>query len=70
MNVTLYTTHCPQCTVLEKKLQQANINYEINEDPEAIRALGYLAAPILVVDGNDMLFKDACIWIDSRKKDN
>ena len=28
MSVVLYSTHCPRCNVLEKKLQQKNISYE------------------------------------------
>ena len=30
--VTLYSTHCPRCLVLEKKLKQKNISYqEVND---------------------------------------
>ena len=32
MNVILYSTHCPKCCVLEKKLKQKNISYdEVND---------------------------------------
>ena len=30
MKITLYTTHCPRCMVLEKKLNAKNIDYVEN----------------------------------------
>jgi glutaredoxin-related protein len=33
MKIILYTTHCPMCTVLEEKLQDANFEYDTVEDP-------------------------------------
>lgn len=61
--ITLYTTHCPQCMVLEKKLNNASINYTTEENLEKIEELGFLAAPILKVDDKYMIFKEACDWI-------
>lgn len=29
MEIILYSTHCPKCKVLEKKLQMANITYTV-----------------------------------------
>ena len=29
METILYSTHCPKCKVLEKKLQMANITYTV-----------------------------------------
>ena len=58
MKITLYTTHCPQCSILEKKLQQKNINYEIVEDVTIMRKMGMLSAPNLVIDdGAPLNFK-------------
>ena len=70
MDVTLYTTHCPLCRVLETKLNTAGVEYKINEDVEEIRKLGYLSVPVLVVDGDDMNFKEACVWADSMGEKN
>lgn len=64
MKITLYTTHCPQCSVLEKKLKQEDLTFDIVEGEDEIRKLGFLAAPILVVDDKPMTFKQACDWID------
>ena len=62
--VTLYTTHCPKCRVIEKKLEQKNIPYETIEDVEEIIELGFRTVPILKVDDNTYLnFTEANDWI-------
>ena len=63
MNVTLYSTHCPKCKVLEMKLKQKNINYEEINDVEIMKAKGFMSAPKLEVDGVVYEFKDAVDWI-------
>ena len=65
MNVILYTTHCPKCSVLEKKLKQKNISYEEVNDIEIMKEKGYLTVPGLEIDGASMDFKQAVDWINS-----
>ena len=70
MNITLYTTHCPQCKVLEKKLQASGIEYTISEDVQKMLELGFKSAPVLVVDDEPPYsFKDACAWIDEYEEE-
>lgn len=64
MKITLFSTHCPKCNVLEKKLQQKNISYEEVNDVEIMKEKGYLTVPILEVDGMIMDFKTAVDWIN------
>lgn len=65
MNITLYTTHCPQCNILEKKLQASGIEYTTSEDVQKMLELGFKSAPVLVVDDKPPYsFKDACAWVD------
>ena len=45
MSVVLYSTHCPRCNVLEKKLQQKNISYEEVNDVDIMEEKGYLSVP-------------------------
>ena len=61
--VVLYSTHCPRCMVLSKKLQQSGIQYEEVNDVEAMRAKGFTDAPKLEVNGAIMDFKEAVQWI-------
>lgn len=37
MKITLYTTHCPKCKVLEEKLKNSDLEYSICEDMDALR---------------------------------
>lgn len=64
MNVILYTTHCPQCNILTKKLDLAGVEYSVCDDPQEILKLGFMSAPILKVDDEIYLFKEAVLWID------
>lgn len=65
MNIVLFSTHCPKCCVLEKKLQQKNIVYEEVNDVEIMKEKGYLTVPVLEVDGTSMNFKEAFNYVDS-----
>lgn len=71
MKVTLYTTHCPQCKVLETKLQKAGIEYTASEDIQKMLELGFKSAPVLTVENKDhtetYLFKEACLWVNDNK---
>ena len=68
MEITLYSTHCPRCNVLEKKLQQKKIDYKEINDVEIMKEKGYLTVPILEVDGKSMDFKTANDWINSQEE--
>lgn len=71
MTVVLYSTHCPKCSVLEKKLKQKNISYEEVNDIEIMKEKGYLSVPVLEVDGTSMDFKTAFNYVESlRLEDN
>lgn len=67
MTVKMYTTHCPKCNVMERKLKEANIEFEeIDDNSEVLRvatSLGFTMAPLLEVDGRVMDFKDGIEWI-------
>ena len=64
--VTLYTTHCPQCRVLEAKLKQKNIEYNEVTDINVMEELGILSAPVLAVGDELLLFKDAVTWVNKQ----
>lgn len=64
--VTLYTTGCPRCHILESKLNEKKIPFQtVNgiEAADAIEELGYLTAPLLVNDDEVMDFNKAMQWI-------
>lgn len=69
MNIVLYSTHCPMCNVLSKKLDQKKISYEEINDINKMRQKGFLSAPMLEVDGELMDFKRAVDWLNALKED-
>lgn len=64
--ITLYTTHCPKCRILESKLKQKNIQFQICEDVEKMRQLGVLSVPVLQVDNNKMSYYDAIQFVNQK----
>lgn len=66
MEIILYSTHCPRCIVLEKKLQQKKIEYIENNDVGEMTALGLQSAPALKVDDKVMEFTEAIQWINQQ----
>ena len=70
VNITLYSTGCPQCSVLKRKLDAANIQYDLVEDQEEMIRLGFKSAPILSVNGNALSFSDAIKWIKEQVNGN
>lgn len=52
----LYSTGCPKCNVLEKKLKSKNVDFVIETDIDAIVKMGYTTAPILWYRGTDKYY--------------
>lgn len=63
MKPILYTTHCPKCTVIEKKLQRAGIEYDICEDIEVMESKGFTQLPVLEVNEKVLDFSAANKWV-------
>lgn len=62
--VTLYSTNCPRCKVLEMKMQQKEINYTVVTDMDLMLSKGFKSAPTLETDKGEILgFKEALDWI-------
>ena len=66
MNIILYSTHCPKCEVLEKKLKSKNIIYTEVNDVNVMLEKGFTQVPILECDGILMDFKKANDWINQQ----
>ena len=63
MNI-LYTTHCPKCKVLQQKLDQKGIQYQVCEDVNEMIKLGLAAAPALYTEEIGLMdFGKAVQWI-------
>lgn len=64
--VTLYSTNCPKCKVLETKLKNKNVEFNTCTDLDEMKAQGIKSAPTLKLENNNILnFVDAVKWVNS-----
>lgn len=70
MKVTIYSTGCPKCKVLEAKLNHKNIKYDTITDVDEMTKLGFMSMPMMRVEYDDkepevLDFSKAVAWINS-----
>lgn len=63
MEVVMFSTHCPKCKVLQKKLDEVGVSYTENCDVDAMMELGIQQAPMLLVGDELMDFTRAIAWV-------
>lgn len=63
--IKLYSTNCPKCKILEKKLNEKNIQYEITTDINEMTNLGFNSAPMLDVEGKVLDYGKAIKWVNN-----
>ena len=51
----LYTTGCSKCKILESKLNDKNIKYDVCEDKEVMKSKGFRSVPVLELDDGTIL---------------
>lgn len=61
--IILYTTHCPMCLMLERKLKEKNINYTEISDIEEIKKANIKNVPVLKIGEELMDSYNAMQWI-------
>ena len=66
MSVILYSTGCPKCNILKKKLHDKHIQYEEFTNEEQMLNMGLKRVPVLSVDGKLLEFSDAVIWVNNQ----
>ena len=64
--VTLFSTNCPKCRVLEQKLNQKNISFNKNSDMNEVIEKGFMSAPILKIDDIYLDFTSAVKWVNGQ----
>ena len=71
MKIILYSNDCPRCKVLEMKLNQKGVDFEINHNLDdllkAAETLGVSEAPILGVDNQLLNFVSANQFLNDLK---
>lgn len=63
--IVLYSTGCPMCKILEKKLAQKNVKYQLCNDTEAMMNMGFQSVPMLAVGDKIYNFREAVSWANS-----
>lgn len=65
----LYSTNCPRCAVLERKMEQLGIEFEKRTSIDEMLALGMTMAPMLKVDEELLDFNAANEWLNHQKQE-
>lgn len=65
--IIMYTTHCPQCKVLEKMLNDKKIEYTQITDIDIMKSKGIRSVPYLEIEGELKNFKESMEWIRNAK---
>jgi glutaredoxin len=66
--VVLYSTKCPQCLALEHKLKENGIEFKEENSIDVMIEKGFMAAPMLEVDGEVMNYAESIQWINKKGK--
>ena len=64
--IIMYSSGCPRCKTLKKKLDDAGIRYETYTDIQGMLDMGLKDVPVLEVDGKRMNFNEALKWTKER----
>lgn len=64
----LYSTGCPKCNVLKKKMAAAGIDYTEVNDLAALKEKGIVFVPVLEVNDKLYSFKEAVDYINNLNK--
>ena len=65
--VVLYTTGCPRCKILKKKLDEAGIEYTENNNVDEMLSLGINEVPVLKVNGELLNYNSSIEWLSNRE---
>lgn len=67
--IKVYSTHCPRCMVIEKKLTQKGLKFEIIDDINMMREMGIQSTPMLQIDDQPLMkFDEANKWVNAQPK--
>lgn len=64
--ITLFSTGCPKCKVLKKKLDEKHIDYNIENDVNKMLAMNITQVPMLKVDDKLYNFSESVTWSNNQ----
>lgn len=67
MEITLFSTSCPKCKILKKKLKEKNIQFTETSDIEELITMGFLEVPVLKIESlGYYTFPAAAKWVNEQ----
>ncbi len=70
--IVLFTTHCPKCKVLEKKLKDSGLAFRVEEDQakilEVAQRHNITMAPFLLHGDTVLNFSEAVKWVNEKNR--
>lgn len=63
VEVVLYSTGCPRCEVIKKKLAEKGVSYTECTSVEKMLQMGMSSVPMLEINGDLLSFQEALDWI-------
>ena len=67
MKVKLYTTHCPKCKILEERLNEKKVKYEVIDNIEELQKMNFKSVPNLEIDGKIYNYLDSIRYLKKMK---
>ena len=67
MKVKLYTTHCPKCKILEERLNEKKVKYEVIDNIEEHQKMNFKSVPNLEIDGKIYNYLDSIRYLNKMK---
>lgn len=67
MKVKLYTTHCPKCKILEERLNEKKVKYEVIDNIEELQKMNFKSVPNLEIDGKIYNYLDSIRYLNKMK---
>ena len=64
--IKLYTTGCPKCKVLKKKLDEKGLSYIECTDTDEMVSKGIMSVPVLEVEERLLQFSEAVEWANNQ----
>lgn len=68
--ITLFSTGCPKCKILEKKMDDSNISYIKNDNIEEMLSLGIEEVPVVKLENGKLLNFMTCNLLLNEKGEN
>lgn len=69
--IELYSTNCPNCLILEKKLKEMNVEHAVIQNEEKVfekaSQFGIMEVPFMVVDGSLKNFRESVKYVTEKE---